>query len=107
MRGGARPGAGRPRGKTNQRTADIKAAIHEAFEKLGGATYLARVGREKPDVFCALVGKLIPRDMQLTSEIGPQLADILREIAERRSRRDSGMGAEPATLRDGSVAGHA
>jgi hypothetical protein len=60
---GFQPGnkcAGSRKGRPNKATADIKAAILEAFEKAGGATYLAQVAKEQPQVFCALLGKVLP-----------------------------------------------
>jgi len=59
-RGGKRPGSGRKKGGTNKITADVKQAIMEAFNALGGAEYLCAVAREDPKAFCALLGKLIP-----------------------------------------------
>lgn len=54
------PGPGRPKGVPNKLTADVKAAILEAFQQAGGATYLARIADEKPETFCALLGKVLP-----------------------------------------------
>ena len=51
---------GRAKGVPNKTTADIKAAILEAFERAGGATYLARIADEKPETFCTLLGKVLP-----------------------------------------------
>ena len=51
---------GRAKGTPNKVTADVKAAILEAFEMAGGAAYLARIADEKPETFCALLGKVLP-----------------------------------------------
>lgn len=59
-RGGKRPGSGRKEGGTNKITSDVKQAILEAFNALGGVGYLCAVAREDPKAFCALLGKLIP-----------------------------------------------
>jgi hypothetical protein len=59
-RGGKRPGSGRKKGGTNKITSDVKQAILEAFNALGGVGYLCAVAREDPKAFCALLGKLIP-----------------------------------------------
>lgn len=53
-------GPGRPPGSQNKLTKDIKAAIIGAFEKAGGEAYLAKVAKENPQVFCALLGKVLP-----------------------------------------------
>jgi hypothetical protein len=41
-------------------TADVKAAIMEAFSEVGGAEYLRRVARSDPRTFCTLLGKVLP-----------------------------------------------
>ena len=66
--GGRRPGSGRKKGSPNKLTADIKAAILEAFQEAGGAQYLKQVALDNPQVFCTLVGKVLP--MQVTGEGG-------------------------------------
>jgi hypothetical protein len=63
-RGDAR--AGRPKGTPNKLTANLKAAILEAFEHAGGASYLVKVAAEDPRTFCALLARVLP--MQLASE---------------------------------------
>jgi hypothetical protein len=65
-KGGRRPGAGRPRGKPNKTTADVKAAILSAFDKAGGVGYLVQVAENDPKTFCALLGKVLP--MQVTGD---------------------------------------
>src|SRR6056297_765581 len=66
--GGKRPGSGRKKGIPNKMTADIKAAIVEAFGRKGGADYLMQVADDKPEVFCQLLGKVLP--MQVTGSDG-------------------------------------
>jgi len=63
-----KPGPGRPKGSVNKLTADIKAAILEAFTNLGGAEYLQTVAQTKPEVFCTLLGKVLPT--QVTGQDG-------------------------------------
>jgi hypothetical protein len=60
-RGGKRPGSGRKKGGTNKITSDVKQAILEAFNALGGVEYLCAVARDDPKAFCALLGKAHPR----------------------------------------------
>lgn len=55
-----RAGMGRKKGVPNKITANIKAAIIEAFDKAGGAEYLLQIAKTDPRTFCALVGKVIP-----------------------------------------------
>lgn len=64
--GGRRPGAGRKKGVPNKFTADVRAAIVEAFTKAGGADYLAKLAVKNPAVFCALLGKVVPSEVVST-----------------------------------------
>ena len=53
-------GPGRPKGSPNKITADVKQAILNAFEKVGGKDYLARQANENPVAFMTLLGKVLP-----------------------------------------------
>ena len=61
---------GRPQGIPNKLTADVKAAILEAFENAGGASYLLTVAQSSPQVFCALLGKVMPTQVSMTDADG-------------------------------------
>lgn len=54
---------GRVKGTPNKSTADLKNAIMAAYDKLGGVDYLVDVGRSKPETFCTLLGKVLPKDI--------------------------------------------
>lgn len=69
--GGARPNSGRKKGSPNKMTADIKAAILEAFQSVGAAEYLVGVAKTNPQVFCALIGKVLPMTVQGDENGGP------------------------------------
>lgn len=60
------PGSGRAPGASNHLTREVKQAIELAFEQLGGAAYLVEVGQTKPEVFCALLGKILPKQVDST-----------------------------------------
>lgn len=62
---------GRKLGTPNKLTAEIKTAILNAFESVGGESYLERVAKKHPQVFCALLGKVLP--LQVTGEGGGAL----------------------------------
>lgn len=51
---------GRAKGTPNKVTADLKGAILGALHSAGGQAYLERVAQEQPQVFCALLGKVLP-----------------------------------------------
>lgn len=51
--------------------------IEGALMDLGGKDYLIKQGRKNPKVFLALVGKLIPRDINLSAEVHHTLTDMI------------------------------
>lgn len=59
-RGGARPGAGRPKGVPNKLTGDVKAMILAALDEAGGKDYLLKQSQENPTAFMTLIGKVLP-----------------------------------------------
>ena len=71
---------GRAKGTPNQLTASIKDAIHNAFEELGGMSYLVHVGRTDPRTFCALLSKLLPT--KLSNADGSPLLAALTELTD-------------------------
>ncbi len=78
-----RPGErtiGRAKGTPNALTASIKDAIHNAFEELGGTSYLVHVGRNDPRTFCALLSKLLPT--KLANADGSPLLAALTELTD-------------------------
>lgn len=62
-RGGKREGAGRKKGSQGKLTVELKEAIKNAFEELGGVSYLVTVGKENPTTFCNLLGRTLPKDV--------------------------------------------
>jgi len=79
LRPGERP-VGRQKGTPNALTASIKDAIHNAFEELGGMSYLVHVGRTDPRTFCALLSKLLPT--KLANADGSPLLAALTELTD-------------------------
>ena len=78
-----RPGErtiGRAKGQPNKLTASIKDAIHNAFEELGGMSYLVHVGKTDPRTFCALLSKLLPT--KLSNADGSPLLAALTELTD-------------------------
>lgn len=53
-------GKGRPKGSANKLNRTIKAAIEQAFDKVGGADYLATMAIQQPAAFMTLLGKVLP-----------------------------------------------
>lgn len=72
MIGKGLPGPGRPKGKPNKLTRDVKEMVLTALNDAGGAEYLRRQADKNPGAFLVLVGKLLPK--QLTGEDGRPLS---------------------------------
>lgn len=89
--GGRRDGSGRKSGTPNKVTASVKAAILEAFEKLGGVDYLVKVGQEDPKTFLALVGKVLPTQIEPSEETSGELVIswIMNDLNGRTRRLPS------------------
>lgn len=51
-------------GTPNKITKTIKEAILEAFDRVGGAEYLAQLAEDDPRTFGALLGKVIPQQLE-------------------------------------------
>lgn len=56
---------GRQKGTPNKLTASLKEAILAAFDEAGGKEYLLKVAAEQPQVFCQLLGKVLPQQIDM------------------------------------------
>lgn len=59
------PNSGRAKGVPNKVTGDIRAMIAGALEDVGGRDYLVEQARENPQAFMTLVGRTVPKDVNL------------------------------------------
>lgn len=75
------PGPGRPKGSQNKLTKDLRAMVLSALDKAGGEDYLASQATESPAAFIALVGKCLPKDVNVTASVS--LSDLLRKAREK------------------------
>ena len=79
--------SGRKKGVVNKTTADIKTMINNALHKAGGEDYLLRQADENPVAFMGLIGKIIPKqvdvDANLTGELN--IASITRRIIDPKN----------------------
>lgn len=71
------PGSGRKAGVPNKTTATIKEAIEQAFDELGGAEYLKQIAKIDPKAFCALLGKVLPKDVSISGGAGEPVKIIV------------------------------
>ena len=69
-------GKGRPKGSVNKTTASTKAALTDAFEKLGGVASLVAWGRKNRSEFYKLWGKLVPQEVT-GSDGGPVTVKVV------------------------------
>lgn len=62
------PPGGSRKGKPNKVTKALKEMIQDALEEVGGSDYLVRQAEENPTAFLTLVGKTLPKDLNLDSK---------------------------------------
>ena len=62
------PPGGSRKGKPNKVTKALKEMIQDALVEVGGADYLVKQAEENPTAFLTLVGKTLPRDLNLDSK---------------------------------------
>lgn len=75
-RGGARPGAGRPKGSLDKGNAMIREMIVDALNGVGGVEYLESTARSHPAAFLSLIGKVMP--IQVTGDGGGPVETVTR-----------------------------
>lgn len=63
---------GRKKGTPNKVTADLRAAIMQAFSNVGGSDYLEKQSEQNPTAFMTLLGRVLP--LQHTGEGGGPLS---------------------------------
>lgn len=68
------PGPGRPKGTPNKTPRAVKAALEEAFERMGGVAALVTWGKTNPAAFYPIWAKLLPVQMQHTGADGASIA---------------------------------
>lgn len=51
----------RPKGSPNKLTKEVREMVEGALTKLGGEAWLVKTARKQPAAFLALLGKLVPR----------------------------------------------
>lgn len=87
---GTRPpaaGMGRIKGSKNKVPSDLRAMVLRALDGAGGEEYLIAQATANPPAFMSLVGKCLPRDVQVTAKLS--LGDLVREARERLKARDA------------------
>jgi hypothetical protein len=72
-KGGSRPGAGRPKGSPNKITTELRDMVLNALARAGGESYLVSQAEAEPAAFLTLVGKCLPKDINLTAGLRLQV----------------------------------
>lgn len=62
------PGPGRPKGCKNKWTAQVREMVLTELSEAGGVDYLVKQAEENPGAFLALIGKIIPREVNAKVE---------------------------------------
>ena len=65
LRGKKPLGSGRKKGSQNKITVELKQMIEGAIEEVGGQKYLVSLARKRPEIFCQLLGRLLPKAVEL------------------------------------------
>lgn len=81
--GKGKAGPGRPKGRRNNMTLEVREMILRALDEAGGVEYLRRKAEETPQAFLSLVGKVLP--LQVTGAGGGPLQ--VQEVPWLRERR--------------------
>lgn len=107
--GGRQEGAGRPKGSLSKIGRELREAIHEALQEAGGKAYLVGLSKTNPQVFCMLVSKVIPAEIELThnNALDDMTTDDLVRLATAigaKLERDQGVDPEGDSMPEtGSV----
>lgn len=62
------PKGGSRKGIPNKASKELKDMIRAALDKAGGENYLYQQSLENPTAFLTLVGKILPKDMNITAD---------------------------------------
>lgn len=83
------PAGGRPKGARNKISVELKTMIEGALQDAGGREYLAEQATKNPAAFMALVGKLIPRDLNVSGELRHSLENLIVGALTQSDERQS------------------
>lgn len=85
---------GRPVGALNAITAEIKDMVRKALDEAGGVSYLVQQASANPQAFMGLVGRCIPKDVNVKIKENPRIFvfpdnvtyEQVRKLADERER---------------------
>jgi len=71
---------GRRKGTPNKMTAALKDMILKALDEAGGVDYLVQQSEETPTAFLALVGKVLP--LQVNADVSATISEVRHRIID-------------------------
>lgn len=74
---------GRLKGTPNKVNGGVKAALTEAFERLGGVSGFVEWGKTEPSEFYKLWAKLIPTEVKIDPESNKLVVEIVQFTAHQ------------------------
>ena len=74
---------GRRKGTPNKMTAALKDMILKALDEAGGVDYLVQQSEETPTAFLALVGKVLP--LQVNADVSATISEVRHRIIDGAS----------------------
>jgi hypothetical protein len=101
---GGKPGPGRPKGLPNLNSRELKENLMTAFRQVGGKRYLVKLAKENPEIFCRLLGKVLP----VEKPVAQNTTNVLNlNSGDRNSRDDLLLAQRLAFVLDRGIrAGH-
>ena len=96
---GRKKTGGRRKGVQNRLTRDVKEAVINALERLGGEDWLVRLGRREARAFATLLGKTMPLQVNASRDQDPH--DAARRVRECLAEMDTvttGQVCQPGLL---------
>ena len=97
---------GRPKGSRHKLCEDFLGALKDDFE-LHGVKALQTARTDDPVAYCAMIAKLLPKDVNLNLSASEAFVGLLERIDAGLASRVVGEPGQPEALRNGSIAGHA
>lgn len=79
--GFAKGNPGKPKGAVTKVTKELKEMILEALTEAGGVEYLKAKAQSNPAAFIALIGKILPLQVNGSGENGEIIVKIIRYSA--------------------------
>jgi hypothetical protein len=86
--GGARPGAGRPKGSPNKISQSLKEMILRSLDRVGGEEYLERLAIENSSAYSSLLKAVLPTTLTADTESGDAKIIFERVIVHPDGHRE-------------------